>query len=78
MYYYYLELYDKYDVNKIIKWCKDTKKIYNKLKFKYDVESIKKESISIKKEEYKGKNIKEVISFDEFLNRIEEILWLMS
>ena len=74
MYYYYLELYDKYDVNKIIKWCKDTKKIYNKLKFKYNVESIIKESISIKKEEYKEKNIKEVISFDEFLNRIEEIL----
>lgn len=70
MYYYYLELYDEYDVEKIIKWSVDTKKIYDKYNNNYIKEIEIAKMIEMKENEYQGKNLNKVIDFKEFLNKI--------
>lgn len=70
MYFYYLDLHNDYDVDKIFSWCVEIKYIYDKLKEKYDDKT--NFYIDTKQKEYK--NINYIISFKEFLNRIEEKL----
>ena len=70
MYFYYLDLYDEYDVNNIFSWCIETKKIYNKLKEKYGDKT--DFYIDVNKKEHK--NIKYIISYKSFLDRIEELI----
>lgn len=73
MYFYYLELYEEYDVEKILEWCIETKKIFDKYKEKY----IKPYKITIflegKEKEYQNTGLKKRITFEEFLTKIEEV-----
>lgn len=70
MYCYYLDLYNEYDVNKILKW---SKKIYNEYysKFKYSKMEIKN-SLEDSKKYCLSKDFNEIITFDEFLKRVEK------
>lgn len=72
MYYYYLELYDKYDVSKILKWTKKTKEIFDKYRDGYIKQYKIDYFLKAKEKEYEKANLKKVITFDEFLEKIEE------
>lgn len=69
-YYYYLELYDEYDVSKILEWNKGLKKIYQEYKDKYIDETIINLVLKEKEEEYKNKKINKRITFDQFIELI--------
>ncbi len=73
MYYYYLELHNKYDTEKIFEWSIDTKKFLDKSPYykKKNYEIYLKE----KRDTWnpKGK-IKEFITLDEFLDKIDELI----
>ena len=70
MYFYYLELYKDYDVNKILEWSKTTKRFlinnndFNQKKFKELVDQKRNELDTDLK-------IKEFITFDEFYSKIK-------
>lgn len=68
MYYYYLELQNIYDSKNIFLWCKDTKRIYENLKYyisSKDIEYFMEDMAT----EYP--NIDKVITFDEFLRKVD-------
>lgn len=71
MYYYYLELYDEYEVDKILIWCKDIYKLYEE----YQIKILKYEDIAIqdKEKENKNKKMKKIITFEEFKNKIKNL-----
>lgn len=71
MYYYYLELYNEYDVRKILIWSKDIKEVYEKYKEKFITEQLISYFLNTKDNEFKDKKINKIISFDEFLERID-------
>ena len=71
MYYYYLDLYEKYDVSKILIWSKKIKNIYDTYKKQYISEDIIKYFLKEKEKEYS--NINKIISLNEFLERINNI-----
>ena len=68
MYYYYLELYNIYDVEKIIKWSKPIYLMYKK----YEVIAIQYETKILEnlKNNYQDKNIKMIITFKDFLRKV--------
>lgn len=72
MYYYYLELYELFDVSKILLWSKEIKDIFQNTKsinITQDyIDSYLKEH---KEYEYANKTINYRITFEEFLNMIE-------
>lgn len=72
MYYYYLELYNKYDVSPIIKWSKPILDLYNK----FPELAISKEEITIfinlKEKTYNNIQLNRVLTFSEFLSKIDE------
>ena len=70
MYYYYLDLYNKYDVSKILKWCFELK-LLNNIYEKNIPNYIKKQIIEVQKKEYS--DINEIITFHEFLDKIKYI-----
>ena len=74
MYYYYLELYNNYDVSKIIEWTSSTKLLYDRNFNRELNEKSMKMYLKIKEDEYKTNNIKIIkhITFLEFLEKIEE------
>lgn len=72
MYYYYLELYDEYDVEKILKWTKRTKEIYDTYKDKYVKDYQIKLFLEGKDKEYELSNLNKRITFEEFLEKVEE------
>lgn len=69
MYYYYLDLYNDYDVSKLLLWSKGIKEVYDKYKDNYVTEEIYNFIMKSNKDNYN--NIIEFITFDEFLNRID-------
>ena len=71
LYYYYNELYDKYDVTKIIEWSKDSLKYYNKYSALL-TEKDKQILIEDKKREYINKSIDFKLSFNDFLKKVSE------
>lgn len=71
MYFYYLEYYDEYDVDKILLWSKDIYNIYKE--YLYLITSEKFNTIyKIKEKEYKEKNINMRITYNEFLEKVSE------
>lgn len=71
MYYYYIELYDDYDVEKILLWTKDVLSIYvNTKEFVPEIE--RNRLIEEKENEYKDKNLNYIISFDEFIKKVSD------
>ena len=72
MYYYYLELYGKYDVSKILEWTKKIKKIFDMYKDKYIKQYKVDYFLDAKENEYANASLKKIITFDEFLEMIEE------
>ena len=68
MYYYYLELYNIYDVEKIIKWSKPIYLMYKK----YEAIATQYETKILEnlKNDYRDKNIKMIITFKEFLKKV--------
>lgn len=75
MYFYYNELYNEYDVSKILGWSKDILDIYKQHVYLLPNEAVNT-SIETKKSEYKkeNKNIELIISFEDFLNKINDVL----
>ena len=73
MYYYYLELYDQYDVEKILKWTKRTKEIFDTYRDEYINDYQIELFLEGKDREYESANLIKVITFDEFLKKIEEV-----
>lgn len=71
MYYYYLDLYEEYDVTKILVWSKKIKNIYDTYKNQYISENIIKYFLKEKEKEYL--NINKIISLNEFLERINNV-----
>lgn len=71
LYYYYNELYDEYDVTKIIEWSKDSLKYYNKYSALL-TEKDKQILIEDKKTEYINKSIDFKLSFNDFLKKVSE------
>lgn len=69
-YYYYLELYNEYDVSKILEWNKGLKKIYQKYKDNYIDETIINLVLKEKEDEYKNKCLIKRITFEQFLELI--------
>lgn len=67
-YYYYNELYNQYDVSKILKWYK---KIYEELK-DYEVTEIDIEDYLIINKQILETISEPIISYDEYLNLMEE------
>lgn len=73
MYYYYLDYHKDYDGEKIIKWCVDTKKLYDSYgTFLTDKETEK--NLKIKENEYRneGKYFYNELSFYDFLEKVGE------
>lgn len=70
MYYYYMEFYKQYDSNEILKWSYKLKKYYDKYKL-YINEELINTHVNNKEEEYKNIEFNRVITFPEFLNKIE-------
>lgn len=73
MYYYYIEIYTKYDVSSIIKWSKPTLDLYNTFKdFSLSEDEINI-FIKLKEKEYQNKNIQlnKVLTFNEFLLKVD-------
>lgn len=73
MYYYYLELYEEYDVYKILEWSVQTKKFLNNDK-NYDKNLFGKLVEDKRKEWNSDGKIKEFIDFNEFLKRLDEVV----
>lgn len=73
MYYYYLELYEKYDVSKILGWSKKIKEVFDMYKDKYIKQYKVNYFLNTKEREYANVDLKKVITFDEFLRKIEEV-----
>ena len=73
MYYYYLELYGKYDVSKILEWSKKIKEVFDMYSDKYIKHYKVNYFLNAKENEYVKANLKKVITFDEFLKKIEEV-----
>lgn len=73
MYYYYLELYEKYDVSKILGWSKKIKEVFDMYKDKYIKQYKVNYFLNTKEREYSNVDLKKVITFDEFLRKIEEV-----
>ena len=71
LYYYYLEYYGEYDVERIIEWSKDTYNIYMLLKEKITKSDLYN-ALNDKENEYSGKHINKLIMFDEFLKKVSE------
>lgn len=71
LYYYYNELFDEYDVSKILKWSKDSLLYFNKYSNILS-EDEKNELCEIKKKEYESKNIVLRLSFDDFIKKVSE------
>ena len=70
LYYYYLELYDLYDVEQIIKW---SKKIYLKyMEYEDIANKYKPKYLEQLEIDYKDKNINKRISFDDFLKKVRD------
>lgn len=70
LYYYYLELYEIYDVKLIIKW---SKKIYLKyIKYKEIADKYKEKYLEQLENEYKDKKINKYITFDEYLKKVSD------
>ena len=67
---YYIDLYGEYDVDKILNWSKD---LYNEYynNFKYTKEEIKN-SLEDSKKYCLSKEFNEIITFNEFLKRVEK------
>lgn len=70
LYIHYLELKNEYDISKILKWSKPLKNYYNKYN-QLPITNIFKKII-IENKQIKNKNIEYSITFEEFLDRIEE------
>lgn len=75
MYYYYLELNNKYDVSPIIKWSKTILNLYNR----YPELALSEDEINIhlniKKQKYIQNNIplNKILSFQEFIQKVEKV-----
>ena len=73
MYYYYLELYNEYDVKKLLEWSVPIKKFLINNKYLNDEDYDK--LIEIKRKEYNANNkFKEIITFREFIDKIDEYI----
>ena len=72
LYYSYLELKDNYDIKKILLWSKELKQIYNDYKM-FITDEIVNKVLKLKSEQYTNLDI--FITFEEFLDRIEELRW---
>ena len=70
MYCYYIDLYNEFDVSKILCWSKDLYKEYYK-KYTYTKKEIE-DMLEDSKKHCLSKDTKEFITFDEFLERVEE------
>lgn len=70
MYYYYLELYGKYDVSYILKWSKGVKAIYIKYFKDYGSVFMVDYFLQEKQKEYTDKEVNYVLDFYEFLKKI--------
>ncbi len=71
MYFYYLEFYNQYDVDKILLWSQDSYKIYKEYLYMITLQDFN-ELYKIKVDEYKDKNLNMIITFDEFLKKVCE------
>ena len=69
MYYYYLELYNSFDVSKIISLCKD---VYNKYIKYVDIYDKDREILNriIKDKDKEYSNIEKIISFNDFIDEV--------
>lgn len=72
LYNYYLELYNSYDVEKILEWSKELYKKYNI--YKNEIIKYEDSSIKILEKDYKFKDINKFISFNEFKEKINKLL----
>lgn len=73
LYFYYMELYDEYDVERIIEWSKPMYDYY--IKYEKDItKDMIDNFIKLKEKEYsyENKEYNKVLSFDEFLNKVEK------
>lgn len=71
LYCYYNELFEEYDVSKIIKWCKDSLFYFNKYSNLLDDDK-KNRLREIKNLEYIDKNIIFRLSFEDFLKKVSD------
>ena len=75
MYFYYMELYNQYDVSKLLEWSRDIYDIY----YRFPEEKTSEDIIEDIKKQYKmeylelGTPLTESISFDTFLQKVGEL-----
>lgn len=70
MYCYYIDMYDDFDVQYILRWSQE---LYNEYYKKYNYTNKEKEDmLEDSKKHCLNQKIKEIISFDEFLERVEK------
>lgn len=70
MYFYYLDLYELYDVSYILKWSKELKNTFTKYFNKYGSVKMIDYFVEEKKKEYDDKEINYLLNFYEFLQKI--------